>query len=182
MSAVALPATDGRLLFRVPVSGDVDAVLAHAQHEDMSISHWLPIRTGATRDEAAALTGELVLGWHGAGRHGPVLLVSTRPGDVMIGVVYLPSVGDFELAYGVAPDYRNQGHATAAVRMASRWLFETRPHLDHLELLIAPGNGSSRRVAGCVQLGVRAIARGCRGARLRPGFRTRAGGLRAGGA
>ena len=153
------PLTDGSIRLRSPRHGDAVAIWAHARHPEIEETYWLPIRRNASREEAAELCRELMAGWTGQGRHGPVMIVTSEDADVVIGIVYLPRPGENEIAYGVAPEARGRGIATRALRLACDHLFSERPALTRLELRISPSNVASRRVAERVGFAFRGIER-----------------------
>jgi RimJ/RimL family protein N-acetyltransferase len=57
-----------------------------------------------------------------------------------------PQEGRCELGYWMARESRERGLATRAVRLLSRWVFESLP-IDRIEIHAEPGNAASRRVA-----------------------------------
>jgi hypothetical protein len=52
------PVSDGTIRLRVPRDGDVESILRHAQHAEIEQTYWLPIRQGASREEATELFRE----------------------------------------------------------------------------------------------------------------------------
>jgi ribosomal-protein-alanine N-acetyltransferase len=53
----------------------------------------------------------------------------------------------WHIGYWLAPQWRNRGLTTAAVRTLARWGIETFPELMRLSLFTLPGNVASQRVA-----------------------------------
>jgi RimJ/RimL family protein N-acetyltransferase len=109
---------------------------------------WLPLPDDATAADCDALIGDWRSGWQG-GRsfHGPALLVTTDP-ETVIGHVGLgiDARGVVEIAYGIAPGSRRQGHATRAVRLVVDWLL-LHDEVTAVEAIVAADALASKRVA-----------------------------------
>lgn len=82
----------------------------------------------------------------GTGLH---LVVADIDGDALLGSIGLrvaPGEGRCDLGYWLAPQARGRGVMTRAVRLLSRWAFETLP-VERIEITIEPANTASRAVA-----------------------------------
>ena len=78
-------------------------------------------------------------------------LVLVEPDDTIVGhIEFFRTVNyldEMELSYQLYdPDRSGRGYTSEAVRLLTRYLFETRP-LNRIRLVIHPDNGASRRVA-----------------------------------
>ena len=124
-------------VLRLPDERDVDALVRFGDDPDTAESQWLPIPSPCPRAEAKRRLRSAF---------GSMLVIADAAGD-LAGVVSLgPRGAAVELAYGVAPQLRNRGIATAALGSVSGWCLE-QPGVERVELRIAPANLASRRVA-----------------------------------
>jgi [ribosomal protein S5]-alanine N-acetyltransferase len=109
----------------------------------------VPLAAGASLEDGQALVRDWLAGWRSRPSfQGPALVMVEAGRDRLIGQVGLGDRGDgvVELAYGVAPDHRGRGYASAAARLAARWLLASGLARE-VELRIDPGNVASQRAA-----------------------------------
>lgn len=140
---------EGSVGLRVPGSADVPVVARHAAEPESLVGVWMPLGVPAADPElwAAWFVRELQLGWTPlGGRYGGGLAVDLD-GAGPAGFVYCTPVrlGALELSYGVAPEVRGRGVATAAVRLAASWALSV--GFDRVELDIDASHAESQRVA-----------------------------------
>ena len=142
-----LPLTDGTVLLRFPRDTDAAAVVEHSRHPDLQDTYWLPVASSCSLADAHSLIREFKASF--SGRFGLTLVISTPANeDAFAGIITLglhnSEMG--EVCYGVAPDYRNQGLATRAVKLITGWACSY-PALKRLELRVGLSNLASQRVA-----------------------------------
>jgi RimJ/RimL family protein N-acetyltransferase len=165
-TAPAEPLADDRVTLRLPVPPDAAVLRAYAAQDGGLDGTWVPLAAGASLPDCQALVRDWLAGWQNRPSfQGPALVMAEAGRDRLIGQVGLADRGDgvVELAYGVAPDHRGRGYASAAARLAARWLLAGEL-AGQVELRIDPGNLASQRAAatagfspaGTVTSGVRA--------------------------
>jgi RimJ/RimL family protein N-acetyltransferase len=134
---------DGRITVRRPTAADVCALAAH--RDDPDAPAWLSARS--TPFEPATLLAEYLAGWWDErNRLGVTLVVEEGSAATFRGVVHLYAAGStLTLAYGVAPEARGRGVATAACRLICDWAFDH--DFEQVQVEIAVDNEASRRVA-----------------------------------
>jgi RimJ/RimL family protein N-acetyltransferase len=83
----------------------------------------------------------------GEGMH---LVIADASSDAFLGSIGIHRInrdeGRCDIGYFLAPWARGRGVMTGAVRLLSRWVFETLP-VERIEITIEPGNVASRGVA-----------------------------------
>jgi RimJ/RimL family protein N-acetyltransferase len=139
------PATlrTGRLTLRPPGADDAGDVFAAVDDE---IRRWMPWSLEYTHEKALRWCTEesvrdqvheahFVIVPHATGRFAGVIGISRADWEA----------GVAETGYWLGPGGRRHGHATEAVREVARYVFGLGFH--RLELLAAPGNVASQRVA-----------------------------------
>lgn len=139
--------SDGRVLLRPWRPGDAAAVAAAC--EDAAIQRWTSVPSPYRRSDAEAFVGEWAPQQWTSGR-GAAYAVVQPDADILIGAVGLgrrdPVVRSAEIGYWTAPAARGRGHTTAAVRLLTRFGFDTLG-LARIEWYAEVGNAASRRVA-----------------------------------
>jgi RimJ/RimL family protein N-acetyltransferase len=139
------PLTDGAIVLRPWVAGDLAALVAMC--DDPDVARFTPLPAPYTAADGRAWLGadlgrmqageELSLAIHEAG-DGPIGSIGARPDAADRDVV--------ELGYVVARPARGRGVATAAVRLLADWVLrEWRP--ARLQLTTSVDNPASQRVA-----------------------------------
>ena len=85
-----------------------------------------------------------------AGATAPYAIVAAQDDQRLMGSISLMRLAwehaRAEVGYWLAPEARGQGHATRALRLITRWGFETLG-LERIDLLAATGNPASQHVA-----------------------------------
>ena len=143
------PLADDRVALRLPGLPDAAALQSYAAQDGGLDGTWVPLAAGASLEDCRALVRDWLAGWQGRPSfQGPSLVMVQAGQERLIGQVSLSDrgAGVTELAYGVAPDYRGRGYATAAARLAARWLLAGGLARE-VELRIDPGNIASQRAA-----------------------------------
>jgi RimJ/RimL family protein N-acetyltransferase len=142
------PLSDGKVVVRLPHDRDVEALVRYGDDPDVAETIWVPIPRPCPRDVAAGRLAEFTNGWEQENRFGRALIVAAADTDEMVGVIFLRvrEHESIELAYGVAPAFRNRGIATAAAVLVSGWCLEELA-AARVELRIGQGNLASQRVA-----------------------------------
>lgn len=141
--------TDGRIELRLPDTRDVAALQAYASTAGGLEGVWVPLPTGADELRCAALIDDWLAGWRNLPSvQGPALVIIEADSARLIGHVGLRDRGEdvVEIVYGVAPDSRGHGYATAAARLAALWLLDG-GFARAVELRIGKANVPSQRVA-----------------------------------
>lgn len=114
---------------------------------DDEVRRWSDPRV-LTQEQAVAIVEKANTAWKLSGRSW-LLAISGETDDTLRGTIGL----EFEtpkraiVGYRVLPEWRGQGVATAALKLASEWAFEMAPELVRLEAWIVPGNDASVVVA-----------------------------------
>ena len=140
---------DDRVALRLPGLPDAAVLRAYAAQDGGLDGTWVPLAAGASLQDCQALVRDWLAGWQNRRSfQGPALVVVEAGRDRLAGQVGLGDRGDsvVELAYGVAPDHRGRGYASAAARLAARWLLADGLARE-VELRIDPGNTASQRAA-----------------------------------
>jgi RimJ/RimL family protein N-acetyltransferase len=138
--------SDGAVVLRLPSDADVPAIVAACQ--DPEIPRWtrvpMPYGEGEARgwlaQEAQSRADGEMLG---------LVVVDAEDGTLLgsAGIVHINrDEGRCELGYWMARQARGRGVATRAVRLLSRWTFDSLP-VDRIEIHAEPDNAASRRVA-----------------------------------
>lgn len=148
MTKIALPAeplVSEDTILRPWRDSDVAAVTAACQ--DPEIARWTRVPENYSETDARAF---LLYRYDAllAGTTAPFAIVS--PGDELLGSISLIHL-DWrhlrgEVGYWLAREARGRGHATRAVKLISRWGFESLK-LERLDLMAATGNLASQQVA-----------------------------------
>jgi|SRR5215831_4269308 len=140
---------DDRVALRLPGPADAAVLRAYAAQDGGLDGTWVPLAAGASPEDCQALVRDWLAGWQNRPSfQGPALVMVEAGRDRLIGQVGLGDRGEgvVELAYGVAPDYRGRGYASAAARLAARWLLAGGLARE-VELRIDPGHTASQRAA-----------------------------------
>jgi len=148
-AAPADPLADDRVTLRLPVLPDAAVLRDYAAQDGGLDGTWVPLAAGASLEDGQALVRDWLAGWRGQPSfQGPALVMAEAGRDRLIGQVGLGDRGDgvVELAYGVAPGHRGRGYASAAARLAARWLLASGLARE-VELRIDPGHVASQRAA-----------------------------------
>jgi len=147
LTAPAGPLTDGVVELRLPSPDAGDIVTINQYVEDDQLDGgWLP--------DVPLVPGERLVKdwldcWNGRGSSATFTFVVTVPHEPrFIGVAGITERDDgaFELSYGTAPNWRGQGLASRATRLAAQWVAK-QPSVRTVEVLIDEGQRASERVA-----------------------------------
>ncbi len=148
-SPIELPVeglSDGVIRLRPHADADIPAIVDACR--DPEIPRWTRVPDGYTERDARK--------WFGAqdrkraaAESLELLIVDVETDELLgsIGLVDIDAderVGD--LGYWLAPQARGRGIMTRAIRLISRWTFETLP-VDRISIVADVDNGPSRRVA-----------------------------------
>ncbi|PZE39283.1 N-acetyltransferase [Curtobacterium sp. MCPF17_031] len=124
---------------------------------DLEMRRWLPLPRPYTVQLAGRWATESTESIRASGAG---LVRCIRVGGSLAGCIDVKRVDwracTAEIGYWLAPEFRGQGHASAAVRALSSWLLDVHS-FERVELRIATGNSASARVAshaGFVREGV----------------------------
>jgi RimJ/RimL family protein N-acetyltransferase len=132
-----------RLTLRPPGADDAGDMFAAVDHE---VRQWMPWSLGYTEDKA--LRWCTADAYRDPVRETHFVIVPHTTGR-FVGVIGINraswEAGVAETGYWLGPGGRGHGYATEAVREVARYAFELGFH--RLELLAAPGNAASQRVA-----------------------------------
>jgi RimJ/RimL family protein N-acetyltransferase len=151
-SISAEPLDDGRIRIRAFVEADAPRVHAAVAASLPGITQWMP-SLHATLGEAD-IRNWIMAGpraWTDAtAYHFAIVRAAGHEPDAFLGGVNLFQFNwthrFVNVSYWVRADATGNGVATAATRLAARFAFE-RLALNRVEILMAPGNPASRRVA-----------------------------------
>ena len=138
--------SDGVVRLRLMAEADVGAVVAACQDPD--IPRWTRVPEPYGEPEARSWLAQEAE-QRAKGEQLGLLVVDPDDGRLLgsVGIVHVdPQEGRCELGYWMARESRERGLATRAVRLLSRWVFESLP-IDRIEIHAEPGNAASRRVA-----------------------------------
>ena len=149
----SLSLRDDELEVRRLLPTDREAILLACQ--DPEIPRWTDLPDPFTSDSALALLEDAARAWY----DGAVAELAIVVDDGMVGATHLAFYSDWRasVAYWLAADARGRGFATRAVRLVTRWGFETYASLERIELWSIVGNEASDAVArraGFVEEGV----------------------------
>ncbi|GAB3888335.1 precorrin-6A synthase (deacetylating) [Terrabacter terrigena] len=139
------PLTDGVVVVRPVTAGDWQVV--RDEHNDEESLRWDLFGKPYTDDEARQKAAQARREWR-SGRAARFVIVdaATGEGAGVIGVMRMGPPGLGLLGYGVVPAFRGRGFTTRALRLVSRWAFES-AGLAVLELGHKAGNVASGKVA-----------------------------------
>lgn len=140
---------DERIALRVPDVEDADALFSYASEPGGLDGVWIPLKGGSEVIECAELIDDWIAGLQGLpSRQGPALVVVEVGSGNLIGHIGFRDRGEaiVEIIYGIAPRARGRGYATAAARLAARWLLDD-GHTQAVELRIGTTHIESQRVA-----------------------------------
>jgi RimJ/RimL family protein N-acetyltransferase len=140
---------DARVGLRLPRSDDADVLHRYATTPGGLAGSWVPLAAGASLADCRALVRDWLAGWgNQRSIHGPALIITAADEPTVAGQAGLVDRGGrvVELVYGIAPDRRRRGYATAAVRLVAGWLLDE-GHARMVELRIGAGSTASLRVA-----------------------------------
>jgi RimJ/RimL family protein N-acetyltransferase len=133
---------------RAPQLADAGELHRHALVPGRLADGWLPLAESTSLSGCESIVHDWRAGWDGAWSfHGPAFVVADAS-DAVIGHIgmRMNERGAVELAYGIAPDSRQLGHATRAVRLVADWLL-AQGEVMSIEAIIAPTATHSQRVA-----------------------------------
>ena len=137
---------DGVVRLRMPDAGDVDAIVAACQDEE--IGRFTAIPWPYERRHAVEFVTAAPRAW-AAERGAPFVVVHARSGELLgsTGLANVqPDRGTAEVGYWVKADARGQGVATRALRLVCEWALGELG-LTRLELQADVRNAASQRVA-----------------------------------
>jgi RimJ/RimL family protein N-acetyltransferase len=150
VSRIVLPAEpliDAATALRPWRETDVGAITAACQ--DPEIARWTRVPSPYTEADARAFLLHRYDAMH-AGTRAPFAIVAAADDTRLLGSISLMRPDwehrRAEVGYWLSRDARGEGHATRAVRLICRWGLSTLG-LERIELLAAPGNRASQRVA-----------------------------------
>ncbi|MFD6857193.1 GNAT family N-acetyltransferase [Rhodococcus sp. NPDC060090] len=115
--------TDGRVTLSPPRPADIDTITEACR--DAAIAEWTTVPAPYERADAVRFVGDIVPAkWE---RGFPDWAIRTSDHGPLCGMVGFVARGDTEpeIGYWVAPDARQQGLATAAVRLACDFAFSS---------------------------------------------------------
>ena len=150
MSRIVLSAeqlTEAGTALRPWRDSDTRAITAACQ--DPEIARWTRVPSPYTEADARAFLMHRYDAMH-AGTLAPFAIVAAADDTQLLGSISLMRP-DWEhkrgeVGYWLSREARGQGHATRAVRLICRWGI-SRLGLERIELLAAPANRASQRVA-----------------------------------
>ncbi len=150
MSRIALsaePLVDAATALRPWRDTDAPAIAAACQ--DPEIARWTRVPSPYTLGEAQAFLLRRFDAIH-AGTMAPFAIVAADDHSRLLGSISLMSCDwadrRAEVGYWLAREARRQGHAARALALICRWGFSTLG-LERIDLLAAPANAASQRVA-----------------------------------
>ncbi len=139
---------DGRTsTLRLRAFGEDDIPAVTRACADPLTQRWIPLPRPYTREDAARwIAGQTVARRSGGEVQWAVTLTDS---DAVVGAVGLVrtdwSTRVTELGYWAVPEHRGHGYTTAAAGAVGRWALTQ--GMKRVELLTAPGNVASNRVA-----------------------------------
>jgi RimJ/RimL family protein N-acetyltransferase len=155
----AEPLRDGSTALRPWRDSDLPALVAACQ--DPEIARWTRVPSPYGEADARLYLQQRHDALH-AGASAPYAVVDAAEDRQLLGSVSLMRFvwehGRAEVGYWLAGEARGTGHAARAVRLISRWGFETLG-LERIELLTATANAASQRVAERAGFGREALLR-----------------------
>jgi RimJ/RimL family protein N-acetyltransferase len=150
MSRIVLSAeqpTEAGTALRPWRDSDTGAITAACQ--DPEIARWTRVPSPYTEADARAFLMHRYDAMH-AGTLAPFAIVAVADDTQLLGSISLMRPDwehkRAEVGYWLSREARGQGHATRAVRLICRWGI-SRLGLERIELLAAPANRASQRVA-----------------------------------
>lgn len=149
----SLSLRDDELEVRRLLPTDRETILLACQ--DPEIPRWTDLPDPFTSESALAVLEDAARAWY----DGTVAELAIVDGGRMVGATHLAFYSDWRgsVAYWLAAEARGRGLATRAVRLVTRWGFETFESLERIELWSIVGNEASDAVArraGFVEEGV----------------------------
>ena len=137
--------TDGRLLLRLPETGDVAAITAACQDE--TLARFVPVPVPYTEEHARTFVAERPDRWQADDGEMTWAVTDVETGG-LLGMVGLHArdASMREIGFWIARDARGRGVMTAAARLVIRFGFEVL-HLQRIEWCALVGNDASLRVA-----------------------------------
>lgn len=138
--------SDGSIRIRLWADSDEPAVIAALQ--DPEIPRWTRVPENYDESDASEWTVERRRQQEtGEGVH---LVIVDAEGDEFLGAIGVHDVereeGRCNIGYYLAREARGGGVMTRAVRMLSKWVFESLP-VERIEIPVIVENSASRRVA-----------------------------------
>lgn len=140
---------DDRIALRLPDLSDAATLHNYSAQKGGLEGVWLPLAEGATPQDCEAVIADWLAGWRNEPSfRGPALAIAESGHHQLIGQVGLGDRGEqvVELVYGVVPQKRGHGYASAAVGLVARWLLQE-GLAGQVELRIDRGNPASQRAA-----------------------------------
>ena len=139
----SLELRDGDLELRRLLPTDREAILLACQ--DPEIPRWTDLPDPFTSESALALLDDAARAWY----DGTVAELAIVADGRMVGATHLAFYSDWRasVAYWLAPEARGRGYVTRAVRLVTRWGFDTFESLNRIELWSIVGNEASDAVA-----------------------------------
>lgn len=134
---------------RLPHLSDAATLHGYSAQEGGLEGIWVPLAEGAALRDCEALIADWLAGWRNElSLHGPALAIVVDGPNRLVGQVGIGGHGGevVELVYGVSPQHRGCGYASAAVGLVARWLLQA-GLASEIELRIDQHNVSSQRVA-----------------------------------
>jgi RimJ/RimL family protein N-acetyltransferase/nitrite reductase/ring-hydroxylating ferredoxin subunit len=140
------PLTDGVIALRPFKAEDAPAIAAACQ--DPEIPRWIPIiPVPYTEADARGFILLTLQAWHdGSGYEFAIVEAATDRYVGSIGLHLGPNPRRHAVGYLVAPEARRRGYAVRALRLLTRWGFES-VGIERLALWTLPGNVASQAVA-----------------------------------
>jgi RimJ/RimL family protein N-acetyltransferase len=139
--------TDGTITLRRWRRNDLEALVAACQ--DPEIARWTRVPFPYTEADARAFLLHRYDAMH-AGTLAPFAIVSATDDTQLLGSISLMRPDwehrRAEVGYWLARESRGQGHATRAVKLICGWGLASLG-LERIDLLAAPANQASQRVA-----------------------------------
>ena len=137
------PLTDGVVTLRLFCEDDVPAIVEACQ--DAEIVRWTTVPSPYSEDEARGFVARAREGW-AENVSWPFAIVDAGSGE-LLGSMHVRRVeGNGQIGYWVKREARGRRVATRALRLLSRWAFDTLG-FERLQLLTEPDNAASQRVA-----------------------------------
>ncbi len=141
--------SDGVVRLRIPTHLDIDRIVHYGSDPSRLEGFWVPgpLPGQELHEWGSTFIQELIAGWTPVGGvHGGGLVIDER--EPFLGILYLASTNAkvVSLSYGVAPQARQRGIASRAVRLATAWAL-TQGGFYQVELQIAKSQHESQHVA-----------------------------------
>jgi ribosomal-protein-alanine N-acetyltransferase len=140
------PLSDGVIAVRPFRADDAPAITAACQ--DLEIPRWIPIiPVPYTEADARGFILLTLQAWHdGTGYEFAIVDATTDRYVGSIGLHVGPNPRRYAIGYLVSPEARRRGYAVRALRLVTRWGFESLS-IERLALWTLPGNIASQAVA-----------------------------------